>query len=717
MQSDLPTIPVPASRPRRRPLTERARRAFVVTGFAFLSLVLALLVADRIAPPPLARALNQSVIVTAKDGRVLRAFLASDGIWRMGVHPLDVDPNFIRMLIAYEDQRFAEHPGFDPLAMGRAMWQLLANMRVVSGASTLTMQVARLLEPRPRTIGSKLIEVARALQLEAHFTKDEILALYLTLAPYGGNIEGVRAASLAYFGKEPSRLTLEEAAFLVALPQSPERQRPDRNPQEARLGRDKVLLRLAERGFLDAKAVREAMGEPSPSARIAYPFRAPHLSERLARGATPGSQIATTVVLEIQDAMERLITAERVFLTQGASIGMIIVENATGDVIAHVGNADYWGAFGQIDMTRALRSPGSTLKPFIYGLAFNDLALHPLTLIDDKRMAFGDYAPRNFDRGFQGTVTIAEALQHSLNVPAVALLDRVGPVRFAEQLRFAGAKFAFPRSWTAPSLPMALGGVGLTLNDLTQLYTAFPGGGVTRPLRYVRDEPRREGVRLFSESSAYYVTQILRGVPLPDGWAMGRGIQRSRAIGFKTGTSYGYRDAWTVGFSTRYTVGVWVGRPDGSTRPGHFGRNEAAPLMLKAFELLPAEPSVIERAPENIIVAGRTEELPVAMQAFHTKALEAPPGIARAPGPPQIMFPPDGATVAVAEASGERQIVLEAEGGRAPLRWIVNGEILPEVPRYAETFFTPEGLGFTEITVVDAEGRSDRSTVRFTREP
>lgn len=686
----------------------------IVGGFAAGALALALMTADRIVPPALQRAEMQSVVVADAQGEMLRPFLSSDSKWRLPTALSEIDPLYLRLLVAAEDQRFETHPGFDAIAAGRAVWQLLANMRVVSGASTLTMQVARLLEPRPRTLPSKLIEIARALQLEAHFSKDAILRLYATLAPFGGNLEGVRAASLAYFGKEPAHLRLSEAALLVALPQSPERLRPDRFPDAAKAARDRLLDRLTARGAIAAEAAEDAKQEDVPRARLAFPFHAPHLAEQLARGAAPGATVIASVDGPLQVALERLAERERDHAPGGASFAVFAVENASGRVIAHLGSANYWGQHGQIDLTRALRSPGSALKPFVYGLGFDDLPLHPETLIDDEPMVFGDYAPRNFDRGFQGTITIRRALQDSLNVPAVALLDRIGPVRLAASLRHAGAHLAFPRAFDVPSLPMALGGVGISLRDLTMLYTAIPNAGRVKPLQATRDGAAGEGYLLFRPAAAWYLNDILQGSPLPDGWAMGRGIERARRIGFKTGTSYGYRDAWSVGFSGGYTVGVWVGRPDGSTRPGHFGRNEAAPLLLKVFELLPAETPRLVPPPSDVMEVAKADDLPLAMQRFRPPDSTEVSGVARKIEPPRIAFPPDGATVPVDVAAPE--IFLSATGGRAPLRWIINGEILPEAALYEQVFYAPHSLGFSRVTVVDAEGRSATSVVRFTRD-
>ena len=354
---------------------------------------------------------------------------------------------------------------------------------------------------------------------------------------------------------------------------------------------------------------------------------------------------------------------------------------------------------------------GSTLKPFIYGIAFDEFIVHPQTLIDDKPTAFGDYEPRNFDRGYQGTVSIASALQMSLNVPAVALLDRIGPLRFAAALRNAGARLYFPTKGALPSLPIALGGVGISLRDLTMLYTGIPNAGLVSPLNIV---PRKEPApteRIFGAAPAWYLTEILKEANLPDGWSMGQGIERSRQIAFKTGTSYGYRDAWSVGFSRHYTVGIWVGRADGSTRPGHIGRNEAAPLVLKVFDLLPPETRAATPRPADAYWEQNAEQLPAALQRFRSNArMEA--GLKRVQ-PPRISFPPDGSTVSITDVKKPEALPLKAQGGRAPLRWVVNGAPLQDD---ANGWWTPDAEGFAQITVVDADGRSDTAQVRLKAE-
>ncbi|BCW88081.1 Biosynthetic peptidoglycan transglycosylase [Alphaproteobacteria bacterium SO-S41] len=691
----------------KRPRFRRLKRF----GIALGALAVTAVAANFIFPPDFGRAHQRSTVVLAADGTMLRGFLTPDDKWRLPVTLKDVDPRYVRLLLAYEDRRFQDHGGVDLAAMGRAGWQMISNMGVVSGASTLTMQVARLLEPIPHDLGGKLVQIVRAVQIETRLGKDEILDAYLTLAPMGGNIEGVRAASLAYLGKEPRHLTLAEAALLVAIPQSPERNRPDRSPERAKRARDKVLRILTEKGDIPLQDAEEAMGDPVPSERIAMPFMAPHLAQEARQERGEVGEIKTTIDARIQTAVEGLLTAQRGSLGDGGDIAVVVIENATSKVIAYAGSTDFWGETGQIDLARRMRSPGSALKPFIYGIAFDDLLLHPETLIDDKPVSFGSYAPRNFDRGFQGTVTVRDALHMSLNVPAVAVLDRIGPVRLAAVMTQGGARLSWSSKFAGPSLPMALGGVGITLEDLTMLYSGIANDGIVRPLRRYADQAPGEAHRLMGPVAAWYLFDVLKGSPLPSGWAMGRGIDRGREVAFKTGTSFGFRDAWTVGFSPRFTVGVWTGRADGSTRPGELGREAAAPIMMRVFELLPTERSLGKTAPRDALIVANTEQLPPSLQRFSPTRMVA--GLARSVPPPVIAFPPDGATVELDDK--DPALILRADGGAKPLRWVVDGKPLPDAGDYAQTEWQPHEEGFSRVTVIDAEGRSATSKIRLKR--
>ncbi|MGE4221538.1 MAG: penicillin-binding protein 1C, partial [Alphaproteobacteria bacterium] len=554
------------------------RRRLLVAAATALALLAPLLL-DRLFPPDMGRYRDASVEVQDRSGRLLRAYLSGDHAWRLATGPEDVDPRYLRLLLAYEDKRFDLHPGVDPLAIARAVGQWLTAGRPVSGGSTITMQAVRLLEPRPRTLRSKLIEVVRAAQLEWRYSKRDILGIYLTLAPFGGNLEGVRAAALSYFGKEPAHLTDAQAALLVALPQSPTRRRPDRHPAAARAAQLRVIDRLAGAGALTAQAVAEAREDAGRQAlaRRPFPRAAEHLADRLKASSPPGAVLRSSLAGGLQATAESLLRREAAWLRDGAAIAALVIENADAKVRAYVGGQDYFGPAGMLDLARAQRSPGSTLKPFIYALGFDDRIVHPETQILDRPTQFGGYAPANFDGRFHGLVTIREALQGSLNVPAVAVLDRVGPQRLASMLRDAGASLAFPETGTPPSLALALGGVGISLSDMAMLYRGLASGGIVRPLSFLEVAPEgMAGHRLASPRAAWLVGDILRGTPVPDTVAHATAVDR-REIAYKTGTSYGYRDAWAVGWSASYTVAVWVGRSDGTPRAGVLGRDAAAP--------------------------------------------------------------------------------------------------------------------------------------------
>ncbi|MDB5515030.1 MAG: Penicillin-binding protein, partial [Tardiphaga sp.] len=562
------TPAAPARRWRRLKLAAAATAIVSVTlAGAFAAWVISL------GPLPLAQARQVSTTVVDRNGKLLRAYAMTDGRWRLPVNArTSVDPTYLDLLLAYEDRRFRSHRGVDPLALGRAAFQLVTEGHIVSGGSTITMQLARLIEPRQqRSIGAKLRQAVRALEIERQLSKDQILDLYLALAPFGGNLEGIRAASLGYFGKEPKRLSLAESALLVALPQSPETRRLDRHPAHARAARDRVLERIVHEGRVSAEDANLAKAVPVPRLRKPLPILAPHSADQATSLVKDAPVIRLTLESGIQRALEALARDRASALGPNLSIGIVAVDNDSGDVIARVGSPDYFDdrRAGQVDMTRAVRSPGSTLKPFIYGLAFEDGFVHPDSLIDDRPIRFGSYAPENFDMTFQGTVPVRRALQLSLNVPAIALLDRVGASRLSSRLKQAGASLVLPKD-EAPGLAMGLGGVGVTLQDLVQLYSGIARLGTTRPLREImRDkDDARDPLRLMDQVAAWQVGNVLIGTPPPENAAHNR-------IAFKTGTSYGYRDAWSVGFDGRMTIGVWVGRPDGAPVPGLVGRTAA----------------------------------------------------------------------------------------------------------------------------------------------
>jgi penicillin-binding protein 1C len=677
-----------------------------LAGAAFLTALAATAWVYSLGRPPLGKDLEVSHVVLDREGKLLRAYATTEGRWRLPATVKDVDPRFLKLLFAYEDKRFYEHGGVDPLALARAAFQLVTQGHIVSGGSTLTMQVARLLEPREhRSLDAKLRQITRALELEHALSKNQILSLYLTLAPYGGNLEGIRAASLAYFGKEPRKLSLAEAALLVALPQSPELRRPDRYPQVARAARDRVLERAAAAGVVPRDEVARAETLGVPHERKPLPVLAPHAADQVVT-AEPGSHIhRLTIDASLQRTLQDLARERAHALGPQISVAIVAVDNETGEVRARVGSADYFDErrAGQVDMTQALRSPGSTLKPFIYGLAFEDGLLHPETLIDDRPVRYGNYTPENFDLTFQGTVTVRRALQMSLNVPAIAVLGKVGVSRLSARLTQTGAALVLPKG-EAPGLAMGLGGVGIKLTDLVMLYTGLARMGSALPLIERQGEMAQNPRRLLDPVAAWYVGNILIGAPPPDNAMPGR-------IAFKTGTSYGYRDAWAVGYDGRMTIGVWVGRPDGAPVPGLFGRGSAAPILFDAFARSGSAPMPLAHAPKGAVFA-TTNKLPPPLQHF-----SADPGPSAASEPPRIMFPPDGARIELAKAASKgaapEPVALKIAGGAAPLIVMVNGVPLPLQGSRRTLFFEPDGPGFVRLTVMDARGASDSVSVRL----
>ncbi len=683
------------------------------------AVALALIAADRIDPPDMTRYQTLSPEVAARDGTLLRPFLSKDGYWRLKTTPAEVDPRYLTLLKAYEDKRFDSHFGVDPLALARAAFQFVTTGHVVSGASTLTMQAARLLEPgRPRTVLTKLVQMARAVQLEERYSKNEILSIYLTLAPFGGNLEGVRAASLAYFGKEPGGLDLSQAATLVALPQSPERQRPDRHALAAKRARDKVLARMVSDGVIAGSDAAVAMAEGVAWQRLAMPMTAPRLAGRLAR-SIKGPRIVTTLDAPLQRALERMAANERAYLSDGGSLAIVVADNRTHGVLAYVGGTDYWGASGQIDLARRPRSPGSALKPFIYGLAFDDLILHPQTMMEDEPTQFGDYAPRDFSGGFQGAVTASEALRE---VPERAGGDGARPRR---SLAFhAGAR----ECRRASGFPDARGGAD-----------ASGGAGRARhhPGRhhhalYRHRRWRRGAAAALSEgrpawAAASAVRQSGGVLSAPDPRRRGAAGRLGDGTGARPPAHHRLQDRHILRLP-RCVVGRLlqrlhrgrVGRPRRRC-PTHRqcrARNGGTHSARKPSSSCRRTGSAPLRAPAGAIEARASADLPAGLRVFRLSDEAPRPRRQAQIPPPSIAFPPNGATVPLPQAgAGDKTIELKASGGREPLTWLVDGRLLGSFTRFQPVLIAPPGAGFARITVVDAEGRSDSSQVRFKRLP
>ena len=622
-----------------------------------------------------------SVEMQDRDGTLMRAFGVEDGRVRLAVVPGSVDTTLTDMLIAYEDKRFYDHSGVDGRAMLRAVGQAVASRQIVSGGSTLTMQVARLLENSGTgSVQGKLRQMRLAWALERRLTKGDILHLYLQHAPYGGRIEGVRSAAYVWFGKEPARLSPSEAALLVALPQSPEVRRPDRHPDAARAARDRVLARV---GAAPSRA-------PVPRVQRPLPRLAPHLADALRRADATALRFVTTLDATVQHQMETLVRTHAAGQAAGVSVALIVVDHSDGRIVARVGAPEYSdadGALGFVDMTRAKRSPGSTLKPLIYGLAFDRGLAHPETVFSDRPTRFGRYAPQNFDGLFRGDVTARDALSLSLNIAPVALTEAFGPERLMAALRALGAQPVLPGGQAG--LAVALGGVGLSLEDLARVYAGLAQLGVAVPVSDRAVTPHGAH-RVIAPRAAWQVGDILRGIAPPAGAQAG--------LAYKTGTSYGHRDAWAFGYDGQHVIGVWIGRPDGTPVPGAFGGDHAAPLLFEAFGRLKPVLAPPPAPPADTLIL-TTAELPAPLRRFG-------PVQPIAAGP-ALSFPPDGAVLAQAET------VIKVDGGVLPLTVLLNGAPVASGLRDRHIQLDLQSAGFSDIAVIDAAGQSARVAVEL----
>lgn len=569
----------------------------------------ALFLLDLAFPPPIPRD-EPGLVVLARDESPLRSWPDADGVWRFPVAENQVSPHYLAALLSYEDRWFYWHPGVNPFALGRAAWQWLWHGEIVSGGSTLSMQVARALEPVPRSVGGKLRQIARALQLEMRLSKAEILRLYLNHAPMGGIVEGVEMASRSYLGKSAAQLSKAEASLLVVLPQAPSRLRPDRHPEKAQLYRDKVLRRMAQLGRWSDDDVRDALMEKVGATAPRMSWLAPLAAERLHQlarrsrrsGEAAQQIIRSTLDRDVQTTLERMLFDRVAQLPRYVSMAALVMDSQTLEVLGYAGSADFADTrrFSHVDMVRGIRSPGSTLKPFLYAMALDDGLIHSESLLADTPQSFSGYDPGNFQANFSGPVSVSEALQRSLNVPAVDLLDRIGSTRFTARLASAGLRLRLPRD-AQPNLSIILGGAGTSLEELVGAYRSLAMQGMAGAPRITQDMPIKES-RMMSVGAAFIIRSILESGGHPEQAFIEKNTSGVR-LAWKTGTSYGFRDAWAVGVSGRYTLGVWVGRPDGTPNPGFFGANIAAPLLHQIALALPFSPPLSQQAPKEVSTA------------------------------------------------------------------------------------------------------------------
>lgn len=569
----------------------RANRVMRTGISLFLSILFFLglfLVLDFIFPFNAER-VSYSKVIYASDGSMLHAFLSPDQKWRIFAGPDEITPELRKAVVFKEDKYFRFHPGFNPFAIVRAAFNNLVKGRRTSGASTITMQLARLLDPAPRTYLHKIREVFRALQLEWHYSKNEILQMYLNLLPYGGNIEGVKSASMIYFGQVTGELSLAQVVMLAVIPNDPNALRPGRNYDDLLARRNLWLKKMLSKGLFPESPVNDALAEPFERQRYPLPSLAAHLSYRLRNAPMDEYGLQTTIKPAIQEKTESLVRNHVRLLRsmQITNAAVLVVNNLTMEVDAYVGSAGFDEDMyqGQVDGINALRSPGSTLKPLLYAMAFDQGLISPKMIITDVPVNFNGYRPENYDENYRGKITVAQALALSLNVPAVGLLDQMGTESFLNTLSNSGFKW-IGKNTRSLGLSVILGGCGSTLEELTALYAAFPNKGIYRPLRYIDSGSKQKGDTVCSSGAAYMLTEILTGLKrpdLPDQYRQSADLPR---IAWKTGTSYGRRDGWAIGYNHEFTVGVWTGNFPGSGIPELNGADCAVPLLFSIFRAI-----------------------------------------------------------------------------------------------------------------------------------
>jgi penicillin-binding protein 1C len=555
---------------------------------------------------PLPDKIEYSTIVTDNKGEVIHAFLTHDQQWRMKTDLSEISPLLRKTIIEKEDKYFYYHPGVNPLAMLRALGRNILTLHRTSGASTITMQVARELEPKRRTYWNKLVEVFRAFQLEWKYSKSEILQLYLNKVPYGGNIQGVKSASILYFGKNPDHLSLAEITALSVIPNRPSTLVMGKHNDWIVAERNKWLHRWAKEKVFTPKEIEDALAEPLTARRRAVAQLVPQLALKLKRSG--GRDIVhTTIDLNMQLKIEKLVKdySRTLTLKNIRNAAVIVIDNKTHRVVSYVGSADFHDSTdgGQVNGAAAVRQPGSTLKPLLYGLCIDAGLLTPKMTIMDVPVNYDGYVPENYDRTFNGYVTMEYALGHSLNIPAVRSLKALGPDVLIRKLSMCGFR-QVDKDRRKLGLSMILGGCGATLEELTGMYSLFANGGrwvrpvyttddsSTAPMAFrnayrTPDAPDSAGGRrLLSPAATYMISDILSKVNRPDFPVNWQTTVHLPKVAWKTGTSYGRRDAWSIGYNQKYTVGIWVGNFSGVGIPELSGANIATPLLFTVFNTI-----------------------------------------------------------------------------------------------------------------------------------
>lgn len=532
---------------------------------------------------------SKAHFVYDRNGNLLNCFASQDYFWRMPVKLEEISPELIKTVLNTEDRYFRYHPGVNIFSLITSAIENVREGRVVRGGSTITMQIARMMEPKPRNIMSKLVEIFRAAQLELHYSKNDLLEFYFNLVPYGGNIEGVGTAAYFYFGKSPQDLSASESAILAAIPSSPNNFRPDLEPEQCRKRRDQILASMYERNLLDCAEYLDARMEEIPQQRIEKPFTAPHFSQSIIAENQETSRIYSTIDYETQILCERLAENYHPVLNQTGihNLSIVVIDNHSGELLAMVGSPDFEDVenHGQINGALAKRSPGSALKPFVYALGFEKGIITPASIVDDIPVNYAGYTPENYDEKYRGIVTIEDALIQSLNIPAVNITKRVGLDNFYSLLRSGGIS-SLDRQYYDYGLPLVLGACEVSLVDLSNLYACLAREGLYLPLKMIQGRAGSAKKDLLSEEACYLVSNILANLQrpyLPASWEFTRDLP---TVAWKTGTSYGRKDAWAIGYNPDFTVGVWTGNFSGEGSPYLVGAESSAPLMFSIFNEL-----------------------------------------------------------------------------------------------------------------------------------
>lgn len=651
---------------------------------------------DRLFPLDLQRYQQTATVVTDRNGEWLRGYLSADQHWRLALETEQLPLDYLRLLITYEDRRFYQHGGIDYLAIARAAGQNLASGKIVSGASTLSMQTARLLMPHSRDWQGKIGELFRAWQLERHFSKAQILQIYMQLAPMGGNLEGIASASRYYFNKPADKLSLAEAAWLVSLPQSPHFYNPLRYPEQAKQARNRVLQRALAFGQITQEQYQSAVTQALEINPTPFPFLAAHFTDRLKRTQPNAPLIRSSLDKSLQQGLENLLQHSLPQRHPNSNLAAAIMDNHSGEFLAYAGSADFFSVArnGQVDMLQAIRSPGSALKPFISLFAFDWLNYQPTTLIQDTPIVDDNYQPNNYDGAYQGEITLATALQRSRNVPAVRLLRAINPFRFNSHLQRHGLPLYLPPN-AQPNLALALGGVGIKGTDLLQLYRTL----ATCSYGMKNASP------LASSQSCWQVTEILQQSQDQNG----RLFWGKEPVAFKTGTAYGWRDQWLFAYTRDYSMLLWGGRADGKFATQRASAEDLIPLLRKMIGLLPNPPREY-RAPSYPLAIQRGKLPPRLQRIEHlasNRTLTSKTSVL------SIIAPLNNSQLALSQ---QQDLTLQISGGTAPYLWFLNDSLIYQGNDLR--YLLSQNDNQTQqssyrLVVIDADGNSAQSNFRL----